>query len=108
MRAFAPAAALRRPPVANLRRGHPQPPDAPIPEGLWSLRLLESYPRKLARRANPPPQRRRPKPPPDTEVTRETADAAAEKLKDGANGFLSRGRNRLLTARASRAARHRY
>lgn len=100
MRAFAPAAALRRPVVANLRRGWPQPPDAPIPEGLWSLRLLESYPYKLARRANPPPQRRKPKPPPPLEVTREAADAAAEKLKDGANGFIAKGKNRLHSARA--------
>jgi hypothetical protein len=104
MRAFAPAAALRRPVVANLRRGWPQPPDAPIPEGLWSLRLLESYPYKLARRANPPPQRRKAKPSPPLEVTREAADAAAEKLKDGANGFIAKGKNRLLSARAPRAA----
>ena len=105
MRVFTPAAALRSPPTANLRRGHRQPPDAPIPEGLWSLRLLESYPYKLARRANPPPQRRKQKPPPGTEVTRETADAAAERLRDGANGFVNKGRSRLKTARAPRQPR---
>ena len=97
MRVLAPAAALLRPVVANLRRGRPKPPDAPIPEGLWSHKLLDSYPYKLARRANPP--RRKPKRPPDSEVRPETADAAADKLDDGPNGFISKGRSRLRQAR---------
>lgn len=100
MRALAPAAALRLPVAANLRRGRPPPPEPALPEGLWSLKLLDSYPYKLARRVNPPPQRRKPKPTPEAEVTREAADAAADQFSDGANGFIRRGRGRLNRARA--------
>ena len=98
MRALAPAAALLRPTVANLRRGRPQPPEVPIPEGLWPDKLLHSYPYKLARRANPP--RRKPRRPPGSPVRPETADAAAEKLEDGPNGFIAKGRSRLRAVRA--------
>ena len=97
MRALAPAAALLRPTVANLRRGRPQPPEVPIPEGLWPDKLLHSYPYKLARRANPP--RRKPRRPPGAPVRPETADAAADKLEEGPNGFIVIGRNRLRAVR---------